>query len=56
MKTSASSRVPAMPDGVADAALRVDDVLLRDGVEHLAVGGDHHGAGHLVHPLHVARR
>ena len=40
-------------NGIANAVLNIDDVLLGDRVDHLAVGGDHDGAGHLVHAIHV---
>ena len=40
-------------DGVLDAALLVDDELLRDDVQDLAVHGDHDGLGRVDDAVHV---
>src|SRR5438876_6308566 len=43
------------PDGIRDAALLVDHVLLGDVVQQLVVPAQRHGARHFVHARHVLR-
>src|SRR3989449_281083 len=44
------------PHGVRDAALLVDDVLLRDIVQQLVIASERHRARYFVHPRHVLGR
>jgi hypothetical protein len=44
----------AHAEGLPHAVLIVDDELLRDHVDHLAVHRDRHGLGGVDHPAHVA--
>src|SRR5438309_342574 len=44
------------PHGVRDAALLVDDVLLRDIVQQLVIASQRHRARDFVHPRHVLGR
>src|SRR3990172_4454811 len=45
---------PAHAERLADPVLVVDDELLRDHVDHLAVHGDRHRLGRVDHAAHVA--
>ncbi len=54
MCTFASRRTPDMPKGIPDAVLIIDDVILRQNVEHLAIHRDRHRLGGIDHPLQVA--
>ena len=40
---------------VLDAVLAVDQKILYQGMDHLTVGGDGHGAGRLDDPFHIRR-